>query len=788
MSPGWIGELPLLTQGPPVESSRQKWGCDFPAHSARTRTMAVDLRAGEEFAGHRIDALIGRGGMGVVYLAEHLRLGRKVAIKILSPDLAREEAFRRRFIRESRLAAGLEHPNIVPVYDAGEADDRAYISMRYVAGSDLAAFLKAEGPLSPETTLGIAIQIAAALDAAHAEGLVHRDVKPANILLERVLGDPFPWRAFLSDFGVTKHLAGGRTTETGQFVGTVDYMAPEQITGGTIDGRTDEYSLACVVYECLTGLVPFRRDGQVAVMYAHLQEPPPRISDHRPGLPAGLDGIVQRGMAKNPEERFGSCEDLVVAAARRSAVVLHIPPSLRRPITPRLRKEFTGTDEPSTAPSHLRIEPTRRHRRLAVAAAAVVPALAVAALAVAVIWSNHHRTSASPTSPPAIGTSSSKSLSLTWTRQLDANGAFGQGRSQIMYGVLADDGRVFAVGSKIEIPNGQHQPAVWESSEGARWQLDHLVDASSSGDQELFAIGVLRGTYVALGSLNLPSGDHRITEWTSRGDGSWQEVLGNPGFDAPGDRTIRAIIPFRDHLIGVGYDGRARHHRGAVWEYDGSTWAETFSDEPPLGVQSTEMWSVTQYGQDLVAVGSAYDGRNTEPAVWRWHDGQWTRIVDPSLRATGRKAMRSVVAAGSELVAVGIDGPDTDPNAAAWRSANGVAWTKVPVPPPPESGGEQMTAAMPYQGGVIAVGQRGTADDSDGAVWWSRDSTHWKLVSDYVLGGLGNQWVRDVVNFHSELLVVGSDLFGAHRTARVWAGLPARGLKGSSPTNAPRTS
>ncbi len=233
----------------------------------------MDPRIGTEFAGHRIETVIGRGGASVVYLAEHLRLGRRAALKVLAQHLADDEAFRERFIRESRIAAALDHPNVVTVYDAGEVDGNLYISMRHVEGSDLGRLLAAEGALEPSRAISILSQIASALDAAHAQGLVHRDVKPANMLVESTADMPDFDRAYLSDFGISKRTTSREgLTRTGQFVGTVDYVAPEQITGEPVDGRTDVYSFGCVLFECLSGRVPFPGgDGG-----GHDLQPPPR--------------------------------------------------------------------------------------------------------------------------------------------------------------------------------------------------------------------------------------------------------------------------------------------------------------------------------------------------------------------------------------------------------------------------------------------------------------------------------------------------------------------------------
>jgi predicted Ser/Thr protein kinase len=271
--------------------------------------MSSSTRIGTTVAGYRLERLLGRGGMSVVYLAEHQRLGRKVALKLLSPALSEDESFRERFERESRRAAEIDHPNIVPIYDAGDAEGQFYIAMRYVQGPDLKTLLKGDGPLSIGRTLFLLEQAASALDAAHERDLVHRDVKPANILIE----EPSD-RVFLTDFGVVKHTASHGLTRTGFFIGTVDYAAPEQIEGLPVDARTDVYALGCVLYECLAGRAPFDREAEVAVMHAHLTERPPSVRSARPDLPRELDRVIAGAMAKAMEDRPATCEELIDAA------------------------------------------------------------------------------------------------------------------------------------------------------------------------------------------------------------------------------------------------------------------------------------------------------------------------------------------------------------------------------------------------------------------------------------------------------------------------------------------
>ncbi|TMM35406.1 MAG: serine/threonine protein kinase [Actinobacteria bacterium] len=274
--------------------------------------MALDRRIGTELGGYRIIEPLGRGGTSVVYRAEHVRLGRQAALKLLSPGIG-EADFSGRFLRESQLAASLDHPSIVPVYDAGETDGLLYIAMACVDGTDLKTLLAEEGRLPVRRALRIVAQVGSALDAAHAKGLVHRDVKPANIL---VAEDD---HAYLSDFGAVKELASGGTTRTGAFVGTLEYSAPEQIEGGAVDARTDVYALACVLYECLAGAPPFHRPTEVAVLNAHLHAEPPKLTQAVPELPEALEQVIEKALSKSPLDRYGSCGELVAAARATAA-------------------------------------------------------------------------------------------------------------------------------------------------------------------------------------------------------------------------------------------------------------------------------------------------------------------------------------------------------------------------------------------------------------------------------------------------------------------------------------
>ncbi len=278
--------------------------------------MSVDaeLPVGSELLGYRIQVVLGRGGMGIVYLAEDLRLKRRVALKLLSPALAEDERFRERLLAESELAASLDHPNIVPIYQAGEVEGQIFISMRYVEGEDLKRVLR-KGLLSPQYSLALISQIASALDEAHARGLVHRDVKPSNVLIAPAAGHEGADHVYLADFGLTRRLSEQeQLAEQGQLMGTVDYVAPEQIRGEAVDGRADVYSLGCLLFECLAGEPPFCHKSDVALLFAHLREEPPSLIARRPDLPPQIDTVIAKALAKEPHLRYQTCRQLVEAA------------------------------------------------------------------------------------------------------------------------------------------------------------------------------------------------------------------------------------------------------------------------------------------------------------------------------------------------------------------------------------------------------------------------------------------------------------------------------------------
>jgi DNA-binding CsgD family transcriptional regulator len=299
------------------------------------------LSTGSVLGDFRIQGLVGRGGMGVVYQATQVSLGRPVALKLIAPHLADADGFRDRFVRESRLSASIDHPHILPVYAAGQEDDVYYIAMRFVEGVNLHATIAASGRLEPQRAARLVSQVAAALDAAHARGLVHRDVKPANVLLSNHEGGE---HSYLTDFGLTKREASATgLTPSGDWVGTLDYVAPEQLRDGEVDGRADVYSLGCVLYQCLTGEVPFPRDNELAKLWAHLSDPAPRASELVPEVTPELSALVVRAMAKDPADRFPSAGELGAAAVSATS------PETSAPTTAKPRAQGPNVAGPSRA-------------------------------------------------------------------------------------------------------------------------------------------------------------------------------------------------------------------------------------------------------------------------------------------------------------------------------------------------------------------------------------------------------------------------------------------------------
>ncbi|WP_459718667.1 serine/threonine-protein kinase [Actinophytocola sp. KF-1] len=310
--------------------------------------MAEDL-TGRRLGHYRIDGVLGKGGMSVMYRATDIRLGRKVALKVIAEHLTEDPEFRERFVDEARNTSAIDHANVVPLYDFGEVDGLLYIAMRLVDGSDLASLIK-NRPLEPERAVALLSQVAEALDNLHERGLVHLDVKPANVLVTS--RESTAEHVYVADFGLTRRGATGHRTRGGDFLGSPTYAAPEHLRGEPVDARTDAYSLACVLFACLAGRPPFQ--GAVPeVIQGHLNREPPSLTEVAPSLPPAIDEVIRRGMAKSPANRYASCRELIAAAKQALAQPVRRPPAVpvgQRP-GPQQTTPFRPQQPQATPPS-----------------------------------------------------------------------------------------------------------------------------------------------------------------------------------------------------------------------------------------------------------------------------------------------------------------------------------------------------------------------------------------------------------------------------------------------------
>jgi serine/threonine protein kinase len=397
----------------------------------------TELVQGAAFAGCRLEGVAARGGMGVVWKARQLALDRPVALKAIAPDLAENDEFRERFQRESHLTASIDHPNVIPVYEAGELDGTLYLIMRWVDGTDLARMLRQRGKLTPGHALTLLRSVASALSAAHRRGLIHRDIKPANVLIAR--DDD---HVYLTDFGIARMASAEAMTATGALVGTIDYTAPERFEGGHGDVASDIYAFGCMLYETLTGNVPFPRPTDVSKLFAHIHEPPPMPRETIPDLPESVDAIVAKAMAKHPEDRYQTAAELVEALTAARA---ELDPDAERAVTPpagissrglgtmtavRTRPPTPAGARPTASPPPA--PPGRRRRRALYALpVAVIAVGAIIALVLSSGSGGRHATgSSTPTATPAATASpdavaSSSTGGLTVTRVLRLTGSPG---------------------------------------------------------------------------------------------------------------------------------------------------------------------------------------------------------------------------------------------------------------------------------------------------------------------------------------------------------------------------
>jgi hypothetical protein len=597
--------------------------------------------------------------------------------------------------------------------------------------------LSTEGALEPWRTLTILSQIGSALDAAHAEGLVHRDVKPGNILLAQP-GTALE-RAYLSDFGVTKRIDPATAlTRTGQFVGTVDYVAPEQILAEAIDGRTDIYSVGCVLYECLTGQPPFQRPTDVATIYAHLQDRPPTIDDD--SFP-GMQGVIHRALARSKDDRYPTCSALVEAT--RSGLPDAGPSNAAA--------ELDGAP-PGAGRSAIR-------RLIVMAAAAVLVAAIVAGAALETRRSPTVAVSSGPpTSAGPHGSSPAPGGPIVWG-QASWN-EFGGNGGDVAFtsSVLLRDGHVVAVG---HVDQGSNEDAVAWTQRGARWKRNYVSGLGSTGSQRIDGIAQVGSRLIAVGYDDLQS-----AAWYSDDFGKhWHTATGMIGAKAA--RTV-ALAP--DGIIwALGEDG--------VWTSvtNGATWTQMHIDAFPAG---SDVWAVAGDGNRLVAVGlvQGTDGYS-DPAVWTFENGSWTRVASDVFAEPGGQFLRDVaVSPDGTWVAVGDD-QETN-GLLAFRSQDGVTWTRSTVPSGLHM--ETVTYLPPGDGArFVAGGQlEPTTGGLDAGIWTSVDGVSWTrergltLTGDLSVGRAPLE-IRSLVAYHSpgvSVLAFGVVTRGSAENARLWNG------------------
>ena len=535
--------------------------------------MAIpELKTGTVFAGYQIDGVAGEGGMGVVYRATEIALQRPVALKLIAEDFSGDRKFRERFQRESMLAASIDHPNVIPVYEAGEVDGELYIAMRFVDGTDLLQLVTRQGALPPHRAVRIVSQVAAALDAAHRRGLVHRDVKPGNVLLT---GEGDEEHAYLTDFGLVKTLEGAPgTTTAGHFVGTLDYSSPEAIQGQDADARSDVYSLACVLFFALTRTSPFLRDSNVGTMFAHVNEPAPKLLEANPELPPGLGAVVERALSKNPAERQQSAGEFARAAQEGLAA----------------GGAAAKTPTPTTTP--VAEGPPRRNRALGIVLASVIAlGLVAAGLAAAGVFkSDGEKPPAATAADTPTATATATATPQASTPKVVASIPAGKGPDGIS---VTDEGTVFVTDSsdgnfiRIDPQNNETigEPlAVGQAPDGVAG-AKKVTWIASSGDDKVRRIEsnpdpVVIGTIPVGKQPNGISLGKQLVWVTNTGDDSVNRI------DRASATVVGTPIGVGDQPYGVvvGADSVwvANHGDDTVTRIDSST-SEVIGDPIPTG-------------------------------------------------------------------------------------------------------------------------------------------------------------------------------------------------------------
>jgi serine/threonine protein kinase/photosystem II stability/assembly factor-like uncharacterized protein len=717
--------------------------------------MKSEPGIGDVIAGYRIDGLLGRGGMGVVYLAEDVTLGRKAVVKLLAPELSESENFRKRFVRESHLAAAIDHPNVLPIYQAGEFNGLLYIAMRFVEGDDLRGLLLREGSLDPERSLSIITQVARALNAAHARGLVHRDVKPANILITVEAEEAE--HVYLTDFGLTKQTSSDSgLTGIGTFVGTIDYVSPEQIQGLPLDGRADIYALGCVFFECLTGQVPFRKDGEVAVMFAHLSEPPPSLLDFREDLPAGLDVVIARAMAKSREDRYPTA--LAMAAEALMQAQSRVGVTLENEKAPPLQappsQAVMGDDVVDLTLIDSASEVERRKEQEEAKSRTGEEARQEEAV----------REAAKPAGDGAEEVTRIASRSeVPSAQQSVAMGApesapGGARAAELTDSMQAPQPESGMAESPSLAPPAEPAPQGEPSPrEGKRKRSRSRSLAIAVVGALVLAGGV--GVFLVLprGSPTSPPSPSPSTPPPSLPSSSSPGVIrltpvSLTGNGMVGGVQMNAVAYLSSGLVAVGSDASAgTDSAAAVWTSadNGRSWTRTPSSNCRLCAEAGSALQMNDVvGPSLVAASSGpvavgsvtHPDHSTGAAVWTQDQstGVWARVPDGNCQqcdGTGDQQMSSVAAVGPSLVAVGgstvIVGGRRSSAAAVWRSTDGgQSWTRI-APDDVVFHGASLkmvsitSTSVEAKAVAVGYGDKGAAvwDSSDGGSTWTRVPT-----------------------------------------------------------------
>jgi serine/threonine protein kinase len=694
-------------------AGRPGWGVegrvseDYPAPGG--------LAAGARVAGYRVEKPLGAGGMAVVYRARQERLGRLVALKVLTPALAADGEFRRRFTAESRAAAAVDDPHIIPVYEAGEADGVLFIAMRLVAGGDLRRVLAREGPLSPERAAGFLSPVAFALDAAHRAGLVHRDVKPGNILVDAQ--PDRPEHVYLSDFGISKVIAAtAGLTGTGRYLGTPEYTSPEQVKGQAVDGRADQYALACVAWQLLTGTVPFQRDRGLAVLLAHLHEPPPRLADRRPDLTAAAGQVLARAMAKESGERYPSCGEFT--GALREALAL--PPYL--PAAPAPAAAGHPRTEVSALPAHLATAPAAARTPSGSGGPAPGPATPPAAAdrptQDAAPSGQHLRPGPGPGGTPARPARRRRYLTITLACVLLAAAAAAIPLLLARPGPLSPAGPHVGTGTATLTPGGKKtQPAA-----GSRPYAGPFTDPGNS-PADVMAY--------APGGATLAAGDASISTYL------WDTVTGKltATLTNPGTQGVASLA-----FSPAGTTLAVGDVNGRIYLWDTATGRLTATLTDP-GAENADSVAFSP-GGTILAVG---DG-NSNTYLWDTATRKLTAtLTDPNSTPLAQQEVASVAfGPGGTILAVG----DENGRTYLWDTATGKLIATLTAP-----GGQAVYAVAFGPGGtILAVG-----DDNGNTYLW--DTATGKLTA--TLTDPGGRGVRSVAFAPGGTTLAVSDIDGS---------------------------